>query len=124
MAGGVQPDTTVAQADHPVCVTHRVIQVVGHEQQRQRLLASKVGEHLHDLFTGVGIEAGYRLVGEDHAGLLHQCPGDGDPLRLAAGQLVHAPTAEMGEIDLFQTVQGVLAVLLAGDAVKPQARVA
>src|SRR2546422_2369841 len=51
-------------------------------------LRVQVGEDLHDLLTRGRVEVAGRLVGEQDAGVVHQCSRDGHALALAARQLV------------------------------------
>ena len=41
----------------------------------------------HDLQGSLGVQVPRGLVGDDHAGVVDQSPGDGHPLLLAAGEL-------------------------------------
>ena len=48
-----------------------------------------MGHHeLQDVVADGDVEAGHRLVGDDHVGLEHDRAGDADALALAAGELV------------------------------------
>ena len=63
-------------------------EVVGDEQVGHPELLL-VGHHeLQDVVADRDVEAGHRLVGDDHVGLEHDGPGDADALALAAGELV------------------------------------
>ena len=50
-------------------------------------------EQHHDLQRTRRVEVAGRLVGDDDAGVVDQCAGDGHTLLLAAGQLVRQPPA-------------------------------
>ena len=63
-------------------------QVVGDEQHRQPEVALQVGEQLDDRRLHEHVERRRDLVADEHVGLAHQGPGDGDALALAPGQLV------------------------------------
>ena len=47
----------------------------------------------HDLQGAGGVQVAGGLVGHDGAGIVHQGPGDGHSLLLAAGQLIREPAA-------------------------------
>jgi len=44
------------------------------------MFVSHSPEQLHDLAAAVAVESRRRLVGQDHAGLVGQSPGEGHPL--------------------------------------------
>ena len=62
-------------------------QVMGDHDTRPVLFMDQLGEGRNDLIGALGVEAGRRLIGQYHAGLVDQRPGDGDALLLAAGEL-------------------------------------
>ncbi|MCY1539683.1 hypothetical protein D9M68_752820 [compost metagenome] len=45
-------------------------------------------EQCHDLLATAAVQSPRRLVGQNDAAAIHQCPGDGDTLLLATGKLV------------------------------------
>ena len=57
-----------------------------------------------DLLPGLepqpGVQIAEGFVQQQHPGPLHQCPGDGHPLLLAAGQLPGPPVHQ--SLDLYQ----------------------
>ena len=76
-------------------------QVVRDEHDRQTEPAAQVLEEPQDRGLHGDVEGGDRLVGDDHAGLHRERPGDGDPLSLAPGELarqaVEGPSWEADE---------------------------
>ena len=57
------------------------------EHDRDLLLPGEPLHECHHVSTRSPVEGCCRFVGEDHLGRRHQCPGDGDPLFLAPGEL-------------------------------------
>ena len=64
--------------------------------------AGEVPQHAEHLPAGVEIEAAGRLVAQQQRRLLHQRPGDRDPLLLTARQLRREPVADLAEPDPLQ----------------------
>src|SRR6185437_167027 len=62
--------------------------VVRDVEQRQCKPGAQVIEQVEHLQPDGDVEHGYRLVGQQHGRLRGQGPGEGNPLALAAGQLV------------------------------------
>jgi len=60
--------------------------VSGHEQGGPEFPAA-AGKEGQDLVSGLGVQVSRRFVRQDDSRFLHQGPGDGHPLLLAAGQL-------------------------------------
>ena len=58
----------------------------------------KFAEEMEDGFAGMRVEIAGRLVGEDDLGTVHQRPGDGHALLLAAGKLHRAMLAAVLEV--------------------------
>ena len=71
-----------------------------------------VGEELHDLDRGLGIERRRGLVGEQQLGLLHDGARDADTLALAAGQRVGAAVREAREPDHVEELERLADVVL------------
>ncbi len=67
-----------------VCRRHWV---VGDHHYGVPGLAGDLAEQGEHLVPGTGVQRPGWLVGEHHLGAGDQCPGDRDPLLLAAGQL-------------------------------------
>ena len=57
--------------------------VVMSRHKDRRTLVIDVTQETQELGREVGIEVARRFVGKDQAGLISQCPGDGDPLLFA-----------------------------------------
>ena len=64
-----------------------------------------------DLVAGLGVELAGRLVGQDQERVLHQGPGDGHALLLAAGELVGAVVEAVAQADLREQLGGPLLLL-------------
>src|SRR5690606_15564210 len=76
--------------------------VVGDDDEARPRLGGRLAQHAQDLLAGLLVEGAGGLVGEDHAGGAGERTGDGDALRLPAGQLagatiLHAAQAEVAE---------------------------
>ena len=69
-----------AQRHHALAVAPRQAHVVQAHQQRQALLAVELQQQLHHAACRLGVERGHRLVGQQHAGALHQRTRDGGTL--------------------------------------------
>ncbi|MPM60397.1 hypothetical protein SDC9_107248 [bioreactor metagenome] len=88
LLGGTQLlDVAAVQQGDPVAHGERLALVMGDEDHRRAdpaLQLAKLGLHL---VAQLGVQIAQRLVEQQHAGLVGQCPGQGDPLLLAAGEL-------------------------------------
>ena len=62
--------------------------VVGHYDECLPERAVEVGYECEDFVAVPGVEASGGFVGEDDAGSVHECAGDGDSLLLSARHLV------------------------------------
>jgi hypothetical protein len=62
-----------------------------------------------------------RLVQQQDARLVDQCPGDGDALALAAGELARLAVADAGQAHQFQHLVHLAVTLRLGDALEHQA---
>jgi len=77
-------------------------------------------EQPDDLFPGVLVQVAGRLVGQQHARLLDQRAGDGDPLLLAARQRRGQVPDPVGEADISERAGGAVAALPCGHAKRHQ----
>ena len=80
---------------------------MGDVEHGQVALALERVEQVEDLQPDGHVEHGHRLVGEQHIGAGAEGPGDGDPLPLAARQLVRVLAGDLlgrGEVDRAQQV--------------------
>jgi len=68
----------------------------------------------------LAVERAERLVEQQHARLADEGPRERDPLRLAAGELVHPPTAVPRQLHQLKVLPGPLAGGSATDARDPQ----
>ena len=64
----------------------RHVMVMRHNHHR-RALTIELTEQIENLDAGHGVELAGRFVSQNERGLARQCPGDRDPLLLAARQL-------------------------------------
>ena len=60
------------------------LQGVGYQHERLSVGAVELDHHVDDLTRGLAIQVAGRLVGPHDCRLVHQGPGDGDPLTLAS----------------------------------------
>jgi hypothetical protein len=65
-------------------------------------LVVEPAEGIHDLDAGAGVEVAGRFVGQDEGRLHDEGTGDGDPLLLAAGELVGEVIGAVAEPDQFE----------------------
>ena len=81
---------------------HRLLLVVGDVDRRDRqglLEAADLAAHVD---AELGVEVGEGLVEQEHPGLDDDRPGEGDPLLLAAGELVGKLPLVGGQADQFE----------------------
>ncbi len=81
-------DLAGAQHDDLVGQRHRLDLVVRDVDHRRAELLVQLGDLEPHLDAQLGVEVGERLVEEEHLGLAHDGPADGDALALAAGELL------------------------------------
>ena len=92
---------------HPVGDVAHQGQVVGDEQVGEAPLGLQVEQQVDDLGLDGHVEGRHRLVAHHQPGIEHQRPGDADPLKLAARQLVgQAAGLGGGEADPVEDVGG------------------
>ncbi|CAH0324216.1 hypothetical protein SRABI128_05041 [Microbacterium sp. Bi128] len=72
------------------------------------------------LLPELEVQGTERLVQEEDLGLDHQCPGQGNALPLAAGELGGFAAEELPELDAVQGFPGPLPPLFPGHAAHPQ----
>ena len=70
------------------------------------MLADVVEDQGHHLLRRLAVEVARRLVGQDDPGPVDQRPRNGDPLALAAAQLVRPVIQPRPEPDGFQCPPG------------------
>ena len=85
-APGVGNDRTVLDFDDPAGKARDVV-VVGHDDDGVPPPV-QLGEDVHDVLAAFGVERAGGFVGKDDAAAVHERPGDGNALLLAAGKLV------------------------------------
>ena len=78
-------------------------EVVGGEHDRLAR-AVELDDQLDEPLLRARVERGGRLVEQQHLGVHHQHRGDGDPLLLAAGQLVRRAVGQVGDVEHRQRV--------------------
>ena len=71
-------------------------------------------EGCKDHFPGVGIEISGWFIGENDAGIIHQCSGNGDALLLSAGELRRSVFGAVLEPDEFEGMHGAFVTFPAG----------
>ena len=87
-AGGVErPGHPPVGEQHDAVGVRRRHRVVGDHHHRVPVLVDDLAEQGEHLAPGAGVQRSGRLVGEHHLWPGDECPGDRDPLLLAAGQL-------------------------------------
>src|SRR5207248_9585753 len=87
-------DGAVADASHP--------RVVAHEDDRRPLLACQLADQPVGGGDALGVELAGRLVREEQGGAVGDGGADGDPLRLAAGELAGTGAGGGGEADALE----------------------
>ncbi len=108
----VRHDEPVAHLD-AARAPGRDVPVVRDDDERGTGGPGRLGEHAHHLGAGRLVERAGRLVREDDVGPRDERAGDGDALRLAAGQLAGAAVLQAGEPERTEPLPGVLDGLLA-----------
>ena len=98
----VQDRDTVAEA-------LGLLQAMGGEEDRHPALAERV-DQLVDLAGGDRVQAGRRLVQEQHLRVAEQRPGQGDPLAQPFGQGAAGVAGPVGQVDRPQRAVDAIAV--------------
>ncbi len=96
--------SAVVHKDYPVGVSRNIFVVSDHDDGVA--FAVETDEELHDLTGGDAVEVSGRLVGEQDRRLVHEGAGDGDPLALAAGELVRPVPGPVSQADELQHLPG------------------
>ena len=89
---------------------------MGDEHDRLAVFAVELAKQGENLGAAVGVEVARRLVGEDDLGLVHEGPGDGDALLLAAGELARLVIGPLSQTDQGEGFEPRLLGVLASDA--------
>ncbi len=98
------------------------IVLVGHQHDGHALLFVELGEQLHDLRAGLGIQIAGRLIGQDQWWMIDQGAADGHPLLLSAGKLIRLMLGKTFQSGLAQQLERTHAALRAADTGVEQRR--
>ena len=79
---------------------------MSHQHDRLPQAFTQIEEQAVHLLLVAGIEVARRFVGQQHGGRIHQRPGNGDPLLLAARQLAGLMIAALGQPHERQQLSG------------------
>jgi hypothetical protein len=93
---------------------------VGYDDEDGPFLAVELQEQAADSPGAVAVEVSGRLIGQEQARMLDQCPGDGHTLAFAAGQLSRPMLEPSRQADPFQELP---APLLGGIPVLPSSQI-
>src|SRR5712692_7689427 len=108
-------DRAIPHQDHPLgLVSH--CGVVGHDDEREALLAVQPFHQGHDLLRGLCVKVASRLVREHDVRFVHKGPGDGDPLLLPAAELRGLLHRDVAKADRLERRNGPLSGRLWIDA--------
>src|SRR6266853_1638354 len=109
------PAAVVLSPDNEVLYATRAGELARDEDVAHVVLVLQVLQQIQDLRLDRDIERRYRLVADEHIRLHREAAGDGDPLSLAAGELMRVlEERNLGEPHLFeQLVDPVAALALA-----------
>src|SRR6478752_6338285 len=94
-------EAAVADLGDPVC-GGEVGAVVGDQQGGARPLVGETGDQCDDGGAALVVEGARGFVDQEDGGVVHQGPGEGDALTLAAGELVGAAAGLPGQPDRVQ----------------------
>ena len=97
----------VLERDDPIAAGGDV-GLVGDDEHRAAMLAVEVHQQLQDLLGRTTVEVAGGLVGEDQLGLVHEGPGDGDPLALTTRELRRPVVQALAEPHELQSLLGPL----------------
>ncbi len=98
----VQDDPALVHDEQPVCQRHHPVQLVLDHDDGQPGRLPQPGHGRQHFRRRRRVEVRGGLVQDEHAGLHGEDGSDGDPLLLAAGQLVDIPPLEMSCVDQLQ----------------------
>ena len=88
--------------EEPVGQDHRLERVMGDQHRRPPEVGEVLAQERAYVDPRPGIQRGHRLVEQEHVGLVRHRPGQGHPLRLAAGELGGSSSRERGESQPLQ----------------------
>ena len=103
--GVLLQDAALAQHGDPVTEAHRLLDVVGDEDDRLAHLGLQPQELLLQPSPGDRVDRAERLVHQQHRRVGGQRPGDPDPLALAPGQLVRIAPPVHRRVEAHQVEQ-------------------
>ena len=87
-------DAALVHDHHGVAHGQGLFLVVGHVDKRDAQSLLDAFELILHVFPQPHVQGAQGLVQQQHLGLVHQCPGDGHPLLLSAGQRRDLPVLE------------------------------
>ena len=111
-------DPPVVHDDEPVAQLLGLVHVVGRDDERDALALEPeqpVPQHVPRL----RVEAGGRLVEQQHLGVVHEAARDGEPALHPAGQRLDPVVAPLGELGELEQLVGPRAHLVAGEPEEP-----
>src|SRR5579872_2272123 len=106
----VRHDLAVLERDDPRTVFRDGL-LVRDEHDRDAAIVLEALEDVHDLDAGAAVEISGGLVREQDRRIVQQRPRDGDPLLLAAGQLIRMMIDAIGKADGVERLQRARAAL-------------
>ncbi len=112
---GLQNQDAVGQGQH-------IEKVVGDQHCRSAVAGQIVTQQLSHRARGGDVEAGERLVEQQHIRVCGHCTRQSDTLSLTTGQLSRHPVGEIGRLDLGEPMRGDRASLPAWPTAMPAAR--
>ena len=80
-----------------VAEAHDVVEVVGHEHDRNVERRAQFVDLILQLAPHRTIDGGKRFIEQQHRGLARECPRQRHPLALAAGELARVPVAAISD---------------------------
>ena len=98
----------IQKADHPLGVLGNVVLVGDHDDGAP--FAVQFGQQRHDLRPGFGIQVAGGFIRQDEHRIVDQGAGDGDPLRLPAGEFLRLMVDAVPQADRLQRGDGFLAL--------------
>ena len=97
-------DVAVEHDRDPVAHAHRLFLVVRDEDEGDAELGLEQLELDLHLLAELAVERAQRLVEQQHAGPVDECPGERHPLLLAARELARLAVGEMGHLDHVERI--------------------